>query len=324
MHLFLSACMLALACAAAGGAPGIAAAAEPATIAITPVKVGAHSWYVQGRSGVVSEANQGYNANAGFVVTREGVVVFDVLGTPPLGEAYLKAIRRITAKPVKLVVVSHYHADHFYGLAAFRRAGARIWAHRAAQAYLASEAPAARLAERCTSLARWVDCATPVVAPDRYLDGDEHFRLGGLDFLVQHVGPAHTPEDLMLTVRQDGVAYVGDLIFAGRVPFVGDADSRSWLGAIDKLLASRPRVLVTGHGRHSDKPGQDLLVTREYLLYLRDAMGAAVRDFVPFEEAFAKTDWSRFSHLPAFAAANRINAFGTYIRMEQESLAAPK
>lgn len=301
-----------------------AVAAERATIAITPVKVGPHSWYVQGRSGVVSEANQGYNANAGFVVTREGVVVYDVLGTPPLGEALLKAIRRITAKPIRLVIVSHYHADHFYGLAAFRRAGARIWAHRAAEAYLASEAPAARLAERCTSLARWVDCAMPVIAPDRYLDADERFRMGGLDFLVQHVGPAHTAEDLMLTVRQDGVAFVGDLIFAGRVPFVGDADSRSWLGAIDKLLASRPRVLVTGHGRHSDKPGQDLLVTREYLIYLRDSMGAAVRDFVPFEEAFAKTDWSRFSHLPAFAAANRINAFGTYIRMEQESLSAPK
>ena len=66
------------------------------------------------------------------------------------------------------------------------------------------------------------------------------------------------------------------------------------------------------------------IVATLIVLYLRDAMGAAVRDFVPFEEAFAKTDWSRFSHLPAFAAANRINAFGTYIRMEQESLAAPK
>jgi hypothetical protein len=49
-------------------------------------------------------------------------------------------------------------------------------------------------------------------------------------------------------------------------------------------------------------------------------MGRAVKDFVPFDDAYAKADWSRFSGLPAFAEANRINAYGTYLRMEQEEL----
>jgi hypothetical protein len=50
-------------------------------------------------------------------------------------------------------------------------------------------------------------------------------------------------------------------------------------------------------------------------------MGAAVQDFVPFEEAYAATDWSAFSHLPAFEAANRRNAYNTYLLMERELLA---
>ena len=50
-------------------------------------------------------------------------------------------------------------------------------------------------------------------------------------------------------------------------------------------------------------------------------MGRAVEDFVPFEEAYAKADWSRFEKVPAFDAANRVNAYGTYLLMERESLA---
>jgi hypothetical protein len=49
-------------------------------------------------------------------------------------------------------------------------------------------------------------------------------------------------------------------------------------------------------------------------------MGQAVQDMVPFEDAYAKADWSRFRHLPAFEPANRINAYGTYVLMERESL----
>lgn len=298
----------------------VAAAPPPATVPVKAVKVAAHSWYVEGMRGVPSKQNQGHTSNAGFVVTRAGVVVFDALGTPPLGDALLREIRRVTSQPIRRVIVSHYHADHFYGLEAFKRAGAEIWAHRAVEAYLRSDAPRARAAERRSSLAPWVDESLRIIAPDRYLDGDETFEMGGLHFQVSHIGPAHSAEDLMMTVREDGVSFVGDLIFAGRIPFVGDADSKAWIAAIDKVLALKPRILVTGHGSSSANAGADLSMTRDYLLYLRRVVGEAVRDFVPFEEVLSKTDWSRFSGLPAFEAANRINVYGTYLLMEKESL----
>ena len=61
----------------------------------------------------------------------------------------------------------------------------------------------------------------------------------------------------------------------------------------------------------------DLKLTRDYLLHLRQTMGEAARQLEPFEEAYAKADWSRFEHLPLFRAANRINAYNTYLLMEQ-------
>jgi glyoxylase-like metal-dependent hydrolase (beta-lactamase superfamily II) len=293
---------------------------EPATVKLVPQQVGPHSYYVEGLAGAPSTENQGFMSNAGFVVTSRGVVVFDALGTPPLGEALLEQIRKITPQPVVRVIVSHYHADHVYGLQVFKQAGAEIWAHRDALEYLNSDLAKERMAERRVSLFPWVDDDTHLVPADRWLDEDTRFELGGIHFRLQHVGPAHSPEDLMMSVEEDGVVYAGDLIFAGRVPFVGDADSRRWISSIDRMLELHPRVLVTGHGPASRDPAADLALTRDYLVYLRRTMGAAVEDFVPFEEAYTRTDWSRYARLPAFAGANRTNAYGTYLLMERESL----
>ena len=285
-------------------------------LALQPIRVSQSVYYVRGDTGLPSAANRGFTSNAGFVITREGVVVFDALGTPALGKELLDAIREITLVPIRRVIVSHYHADHFYGLAAFKKAGAEIWAQRAARGYLASEAAQQRLAERRQSLAPWVGADMRLVPADRWLDRETSFQLDGLTFRIFPVGPAHTPEDLAMAVEEENVLFVGDLIFSGRVPFVGEADSKAWIAAIDRIAEFKPKVMIPGHGDASRDPAADLRLTRDYLVYLREKMGAAAEELEDFEVAYARTDWSRFAQLPAFEAVNRRNAYNTYIRMQ--------
>jgi glyoxylase-like metal-dependent hydrolase (beta-lactamase superfamily II) len=292
----------------------------PLTVKVVPQRLTPRVYFVQGEAGMVSSSNNGYNSNAGFVVTDDGVVVFDTLGTPPLGAELLRQIRKITSQPVRRVIVSHYHSDHFYGLQAFKDAGAEIWAHSLVRDYLATDAPRLRLEERRQSLEPWVDETTRVIPPDFYIDGETSFRMGGLTFRIFVVGPAHTPEDLMMLVEEEGVLFAGDLMVAGRIPFVADADSRGWLASIERLVALDPKILVGGHGAASTDAARDLALTRDYLVYLRREMGRAVEEMANFEEAYKRTDWSRFSHLPAFEGANRINAYNTFILMEKEAL----
>jgi len=293
----------------------------PATaIGVQPIKVTPRVYYVQGQPGLASAANEGFNSNAGFVVTDEGVVVVDALGTIPLGESLVKAIRKATAKPIRRVVVTHYHADHFYGLQPLKKAGADVWAHVAGREYLASGEGARRLEQRSRDLFPWVEPGMALIGADRWLERDESFTFGGVRFDLHHLGPAHSPEDLIVVLPDEGVIFSGDILFAGRIPFVGEADSKQWLERIDRLLAMKPVLMVTGHGPVSRDPGKDLALTRDYLQFLRAAMGKAVEDFVPFDEAYAKTDWTRFAKVPAFDAANRINAYGTYLLMEKELL----
>ena len=61
-------------------------------------------------------------------------------------------------------------------------------------------------------------------------------------------------------------------------------------------------------------------MTRDYLSYLRERIGAAARDLTDFDEAYRNTDWSRFASYPAFEQANRLNAYGTFLLMQSESL----
>ncbi|MHB1215758.1 MAG: MBL fold metallo-hydrolase [Thiobacillus sp.] len=302
--------------------PAVQAAQSPrideATVPMQAVQLGPHSYFVQGLPGAASSENQGFMSNAGFVVTRDGVVVFDALASPPLAEKLVGLIRTITRKPIKRVIVSHYHADHFYGLQVFKALGAEIWAHRYAEGATRSEGAAKRFAQRKDALFPWVSDDTRLLEADRLVDDKLDFEMGGVTFALRHVGPAHSREDLAMLVVPDGVLYAGDLVFRGRVPFVGDADSRAWIAALDTLIALNPRVLVPGHGAPSHAPRTDLVFTRDYLQYLRDQLGPPARNLVPFEDAYEQIDWSKYRALPAFDEANRTNAYNQYLRLEQE------
>jgi len=302
-------------------APAPARAAEP-PVQMELRQVSAHSWFVQGAAGAATD-NAGFISNAGVVVTDEGVIVFDALGTPALARMLLGRIRALTEKPIRAVVVSHYHADHIYGLQVFKAEGAEILAPAGVEQYLGSTAAAERLAERQRTLAPWVNEATRLVPPDRTVAATEHLSLGGVRLTLTPLGAAHSDADLAMLVEPDGVLFSGDLIFEGRLPFVGDANTRNWLAALERMTETRLKALVPGHGPAASDPNAAVDLTRRYVAYLRETMGKAVADLVPFEEAYKAADWSAYVSLPAFEAANRRNAYQVYLSLENESLSEP-
>lgn len=286
---------------------------------MTPIRVSQHAWYVAGASGIATD-NYGFISNAAFVVTDDGVVVFDTLGTPALGVKLLAAIRSVTSKPIRRVYVSHYHADHFYGNQAFSGIGAEIIGSDGAKRYLEGEVARQRLDERRLSLSPWVDDDTRIVHPDRFVPGEERFTLGGVSIRVVDVGSAHSEGDLVLYVENDGVLFSGDIIFQDRIPFLGSSSSAAWLDILIEMEQAEVAVIVPGHGRAAENPREMVSLTKNYLTYVRASMQQAVNDWVPFDEAYEATDWGDFIEYPAFLEANRRNAYGVYLSLEQESM----
>ena len=282
-------------------------------------QVSASAWYVEGVSALGTPANQNFISNAAFVITPAGVVVIDALGSPALATRLLAEIRKLTQQPVTHVIVTHYHADHIYGLQTFRAMGAKIIAHQAARVYLNSEAARLRLEASRQELAPWIDAKTELIEADQWIAGDTSLVLGGVQFHIKPVGPSHTPEDLAVYLPSEKVLFAGDLVFRSRIPYVGQADSRHWIAALDTLLGFETSVIVPGHGALSTETRKDMQMTRDYLLYLRKTMGVAARNLEPFEDAYKATDWSSFEQLPLFRVANRMNAYNTYLLLEHEA-----
>jgi glyoxylase-like metal-dependent hydrolase (beta-lactamase superfamily II) len=290
-----------------------AATVPPVTMELH--QVGTHSYYVQGNPGTPSE-HAGFISNAGVIVTDVGVIVIDALGTPALAHMLLEKIRALTPQPVVKVIVTHYHADHIFGLQVFKDAGAEIIAPHGVFAYLNAPEAQDRLQERRVSLAPWVNEDTRLVPPDVMIEKATDLSIGGVDLHILPLGAVHSEADLLILVKNDKVLYSGDMIFVGRLPFVGSADSASWLEVLDTLAHMPITTLVPGHGSASDDPGAILALTRDYLLFLHEHMGIAVENFTPFDEAYEGTDWRDYQDLPAFDAANRRNAYQVYLSLE--------
>jgi glyoxylase-like metal-dependent hydrolase (beta-lactamase superfamily II) len=288
------------------------------TLLFKPVQVAPHTYFVQGLAEMGSSQNQNFISNAGFVVTPKGVVVVDALGSPALAQNLIKEIKKITSQKIVAVIVTHYHADHIYGLQEFKKIGAKIYAQNEGRNYLSSETAKQRLIASRAEFSPWIDKNTRLQAADIWIDREYKLTVGGIDFLISRVGPAHAPEDLIIYVPTENALFVGDLVFRGRIPYVGNADSKGWLASLDRIDQFKPKIVIPGHGAISTNPVEDIRFTRAYLQYLRQSMSTAAINMDPFEEAYKQTDWSEYEGMPLFRAANRMNAYNVYLSIQAE------
>jgi glyoxylase-like metal-dependent hydrolase (beta-lactamase superfamily II) len=295
------------------------ASTDEPPVEMQPIQVSENVWYVLGTPGIAT-ANAGFISNAAFVLTSEGIVVFDTLGTPALARLLVERIRELSDAPISRVYISHYHADHIYGAQVFEDLGAQIIAPEGAMRYLEGQHAQDRLQERRVSLHPWVDADTRIVEPHRLLTGEERFELGGVEFRVVNLGSAHSEGDLILFVETDRVLLTGDLIFEGRLPFLGSENTREWLEILGEFAEIDVAAIVPGHGRLARDPAKLVSLTRDYLAFVRKHMQEAVDNWQSFDEAYELIDWSDFMDLPAFLDSNRRNAYGVYLSLERESL----
>jgi cyclase len=192
-------------------------------------------------------------SNAGIVIGDERVLLVDTRVTPTFGEEFAHTVMKATGAQVEelIVVNSHFHGDHVFGNSAFR--GATIVASASTQAaehreWARQVAIFERLRPHQAEEIRGGARVTPTIG----LTGPARIELGGVVVELEPVGPAHTEGDLVVTVPDDGVAFVADLAFNGHWPSMWNADVRGWLGALRRLSHTAPPIVVPGHGPTGD------------------------------------------------------------------------
>ena len=226
-------------------------------------------------------------------------------------------------------MISHYHADHIYGLEAFRdHTDAVIVAQTRALDYTSDgniddEKALPRLAQRREVLAPWVDSKTRIVEPGLVFRDLAEIRLGSHSFQLRYAGPAHSLSDLTMLVMPERVLFAGDIVQNGRIPFMASAavNTENWLAALELARCdAAPRHLAGARAPVRERRGGDRVYPRLHSpsAQVRQRSG---RDLNSFEDAYAKADWSAYRDLPAFDASNHGNAYRVFLEAENASFA---
>lgn len=224
--------------------------------------------YVQGNG---PYGNAGFS-NAGLVVGPDYCVVVDTLGTSSMHDGFLQSIRRVTNKPVGLVLITHHHVDHVLGTHRFMPA--RVVCHRQCRAHI--------LAGRDTMVDRWRTMRPllapdipdmPVIVPDMTFDDRISIHLGDRELIFFHPGTAHTDGDAAVLIPDAKLLFTGDLFFNRVCPAAFQGDIDGWIDAVEKMLALDITTIVPGHGPVAGREAlRDML---RYLTLIRDGARSA-------------------------------------------------
>jgi glyoxylase-like metal-dependent hydrolase (beta-lactamase superfamily II) len=259
--------------------------------------------------------------NAGFIVTRAGVVVVDAEASPAAAETLLRTIRSVTRRPIRWLVLTHHHPDHHFGAIVFRRAGARVMAHPDRRT-LASEAGPDEEVKNWIRVVgldamRGFEFAN---APDRPVSRSDTLRLGGRTIVVFSPGPAHTPGDLMVWLPAERVLFAGDILIEDGVTMMVDGSAPALLGALGTIDSLAPLLAVPGHGAIPADPAALVARTRDYVVQLRSAMRAAVQQGVPMKRALSTLPAADDNRPVSLNSRRRRNAARIYVEEEKEVL----
>jgi cyclase len=208
-----------------------------------------------------NKLNQGYMINSTVLVGERGVILVDSGGSLDVGRHILAAVRRITDKPVKYVVNTHHHGDHYLGNAAFDGA-TFISSEECRKLVQETGADWLRLMER--DIGRALPGTRPLPATMTFPGGARVERmLEGLRLVFWVPAGSHTAGDLMVYLPDDGVLIAGDVLVNRIVPTLQDGFVRNWIATLDQIQALGARRFIPGHGEP---------MTREDVAALRDAM----------------------------------------------------
>jgi glyoxylase-like metal-dependent hydrolase (beta-lactamase superfamily II) len=270
--------------------------------------------------------------NTTFVISEEGVVVFDGGGTPLMAEQVIEKIRSLTELPVTHVVISHWHGDHNFGVFRFAEEfpGVKFVAHRftaevidspriayidSAKTYMErnkaefqsivetgrdSEGEPVSEADR-QSYARTLDDAdlidseaqrAHVVAPNLIMDDKLTINSGTRVIELLNLGHANTAGDISMWLPAEGIVATGDIVVLPS-PYAFNVPPRAWAGTLRNIESLNYRMLVPGHGPvQRDGEYVDLLI--ETADSIADQRDALLASGLATDEVEAALDFSAF------------------------------
>ena len=251
--------------------------------------------------------------NTGIVIGDDAVMVIDTQATPAMAQDVIRRIREVTDKPIKYVVLSHYHAVRVLGASAYKPE--HIIASQDTRDLIVERGEQDKASEigRFPRLFQNVESVPPGMTwPTMTFTGRMTLWLGKLEVQLIQLGRGHTKGDTVVWLPQDKVLFSGDLVEFDATPYAGDAYFQDWPKTLDNIAAMKPEALVPGRGaalQGAADVARGLEGTRNFIadLYASVKAGAAAgKDLrAVYKETFDKLQpkyghWVIFNHCMPF------------------------
>jgi len=286
------------------------ALAAPLQYNLKPQQIAEDTWLLQGKTEDFSRKNGGNIVNTAFIITSEGVVVFDTGPSFRYGRAMREAIASVTDKPVIHVLNSHHHPDHFLGNQAFT--DATIWALPDTGKQLALHGNAFtdnmyRLVGdwmRDTEMHLPDQPITTQMLEQGWVVGDHRFQF------FQFSG--HSGADLVMLDSKTGVLFASDMLFYRRMLTTPHSPGLDiWLKELEQLAAIEYSVLVPGHGpiTKDDKPIAEM---KDYLSWLDKRLRQSAEQGLEMVEVMNLPLEKRFTEIDVAKAEYRRSVVHLY------------
>jgi cyclase len=205
-----------------------------------------------------------FAANAGIIIGSDGILVVDTLISAKEAQRFMADIRKVSAKPIRYVVDTHYHLDHAFGNGEFAKAGAILIAHAADRKNLEQKGEPTLKQAKDFGLTeedmRGTGIALPVLAfTDRMsvYPGKEKVEL-------IYVAPSHTQGSVLVYLPERKILFTGDILFTDFHPYLAEGDLAGWNRNLDYILSLDVTKIIPGHGPISGK--KDVELMKEYLV----------------------------------------------------------
>jgi len=238
--------------------------------------------------------------NTGVIVGDDAVMVIDAQATPAMAGEVIARIAKITDKPVKYVLLTHYHAARTLGASAFK--GAEVLASDATRHMIAERGKEDMDSEigRFPRLFRSVETVPGLTWPTMTFPDQVSVWLGRREVRIIHVGRGHTAGDVVAIVPDAGAVFSGDLVEYKSACYCGDAHFIDWLATLDHLAELQASALVPGRGAALTTPEMvkdGIGLTADFVSTLYSSIQESVTKGRSLKDAF---DFARLTMDPKF------------------------
>jgi glyoxylase-like metal-dependent hydrolase (beta-lactamase superfamily II) len=233
--------------------------------------------------------------NSGVVIGDDSVLIVDTTATPAMAQDLIAKIRSVTDKPIKHVVLSHYHAVRVLGASAYAAEGAQnVIASRGTYEMIVErgEADMKSEIERFPRLFAGAETVPGLTWPTLVFEREITLFLGKVEVKIMHLGAGHTKGDTVVWLPSQKVLFSGDLVEYDAACYCGDAQLEAWPATLDALRALGPEKLVPGRGPAligASEVARGLDYTRDFVTTLYAQAKEAVARKLDLKAAMALT-----------------------------------